>query len=364
MTAAILTGKYGSILRTTASENGFVGIPKTLLQLNPSHQVAVIEVGIDQVGAMSEHCDLVRPTVSVVTSVAPEHMEFLRDLDTVAKEECLLFQKTSEFGGTSLINIADPFIRPYAQIKGSHTFAPVDSGCHAEISGELQNTAGTTRDPKGDSNSELGQQVRILMSDTPPFSLPWTIHGKHNLSNLLAAVAVAKQLGMTPQEMTLGWANYRPLQNRSHVERLAGGVRVIRDEYNASPASVEAALEMLSDLAQEKGRKWFCFADMLELGDQEETYHRALAPFVKKAGVDGVFTLGKRAAFLADSLRKDHVSEMTIQECLSHREMVQALLSVLGKNDTVLLKGSRSMKMEQVWQGLQSSFPGPPEISL
>lgn len=363
MTAAILSGKYDKVLKTQASENGFVGIPKTLLQLNADHQVAVIEVGIDQVGAMAEHCDLVKPTHSVVTAVAPEHMEFLRDLATVAKEECLILQKTSEFGGIALINTADHYVRPYAHLKGSHTFARVDSGQTAEILGDLQNKANAINGPHG--NQEIGntEQVSIQQADSPPLLLPWKIHGKHNLGNLLAAVAIAKTLGMTTEEIKRGWASYVPLQNRSHVEYLAGGVRIIRDEYNASPASVAAALTMLCDLANGKGRKWFCFADMLELGDLEETYHRELAPFVKKAGVKGVFTLGKRAAFLADTLRQDQESDIYIQECENHREMVQALLSILGKDDTVLLKGSRSMKMEQVWQGLESSFPLAPEAS-
>jgi UDP-N-acetylmuramyl pentapeptide synthase len=108
--AAILEGRFHSVLKTTGSENGYLGIPITLLRLRSSHQAAVIEVGIDDVGAMTEHIDLVRPTHTVLTVIGPEHLEKLGTLETVAREELLAFSETEKNGGCSVVNLDDTWM--------------------------------------------------------------------------------------------------------------------------------------------------------------------------------------------------------------------------------------------------------------
>lgn len=331
--ACALSGRF-RVLKTEASRNGEVGVPMTLLELRPEHEAAVVEIGIDEVGAMDRLCGLVRPSAAVVTTIAPEHLEKLADLATVAREESLLLVRVAAGGGRAVVNLDDPFLAPLFEGLAM----PTTTGFTLE--------AGPPRPRvlRGRASAAAGE----LVVEGEVYGLP--LPGAHNASNLMAALAVALGLGVSPAEIRRGLESFRPLEGRSQIKRLPGGPLVLCDYYNANPASMAAAFALLASLPA-TGSRWACLADMLELGPEEERFHRELAGPLMRAGATHVLLAGTRMALLGQEL-KAHGYPGRVAHYPDVESLARALGSGVREEDAVLLKGSRAMHMERVWEAL------------
>jgi UDP-N-acetylmuramoyl-tripeptide--D-alanyl-D-alanine ligase len=315
---SILRGKYSEVLKTVGSQNGFVGIPMTLMDLRTEHQAAVIEVGIDEIGAMKQHMELVGATASVLTTIGAEHLEKLRDIPTVAQEEGIALSSVAQSGGLVAISLDDPWIKPHAKTIRTGkkiTYSLEDQG--ADLRGVYDSAAD------------------ILKVDAESYAMP--LPGLHNARNTLAAISVAIGIGLTPAEIQAGLKTFKPVSGRSEVKEIGiqNKYRVICDYYNANPDSTAAGLLLLSKLAK-TGKRFACLADMLELGTDEESFHRELAGVLMTENIEHVFLYGVRMKALQDELRKRGFSKAR-------------------SGDTILIKGSHSMKMEKVFEVLSKS---------
>ena len=342
MLSAILSGKFTKVLKTTGSQNGFVGIPMTLLELRPEHDAAVIEIGIDEIGAMIQHLKIVSPTASVLTTIGPEHLEHLRDLPTVANEEGIALTYVAANGGAVAANVNDPWMRPLLSKLPEKTlisFAlegdPGSAAVDAELLGALNADC-----------SELHCRGRGINA-----AFPLPLPGKHNAVNLLAAIAISTSLGLNAREILEGLKTFRGADGRSELRQLPGPTPVLCDYYNANPTSTEAALDLLTELSKPKRRtRWACLADMLELGPEEARFHRELATKLLDLKVEHVLLYGPLMRALDSELRKrgfgsEHFSTLS--------ELARALKEGARPGDAILIKGSRSMKMEAVWKELE-----------
>ena len=346
--AAILSGKYKSVLKTQGSQNGFIGIPMTLLELKAEHQCAVIEIGIDEIGAMAKHMELVNPNSSILTAIGPEHLEKLIDLPTVAREEGLALSYVGQHGGMVVINLDDPWIRPHAKtlrLGRKFCFSMMESGA-SEAPGVQAARGQLTPD-----GNEL--EVRFWTQENKKFKLP--IPGAHNAANLLGAVTMAKALGLTTEEIERGLASFSGIYGRSEVKKM-GGMTVICDYYNANPSSVQAGLSLLKDLAKKSAeagsKRWACLADMLELGTDELKLHRELAKQIIEDRVENVLLYGTRMEALLEELKSSQFSGQ-LEHFASQAKLAERLISGVKASDTVLIKGSRGMKMEEVFKLFQ-----------
>lgn len=348
--AAMLSGKFKSVLKTEGSQNGFTGIPVTLAGIAKEHKVAVVEVGIDDVGAMAQHLELVRPTITIVTAIAPEHLEKLKNIDTVATEETLALKRTAATGGIAVINLDDEHCRPLVNtIKAENR---VGFSLYPKLKPRPDVLVG--RLSLDGLSMEVSGDIRLQKFSREKFNLP--LLGKHNGLNLLGAICTTAVLGVTPDEMRKGLESFKPGFGRSRIEQLSSGVLVICDYYNANPASVSAALDLLRERSTVKGRrgkKYACLGDMLELGKDEEHLHRRLADKLAATGVDKVLLFGERMKWLADELRRRKF-ESDVEHFESHATLSDHLKETLRPDDYVLIKGSRGMAMERVWENLQS----------
>ena len=346
--AAILQGKWPNrVLKTEGSQNGFVGIPITLFGLTADHQAAVIEVGIDEPGTMTQHMDRVRPTLSMVTAIGPEHLEKLVDLKTVAYEENLALLWTAKNGGISALNLDDRWISPMAgQLPSSRMIAFRLEIPHSAkpFSDQDVNRLVGCLDPNKQELTCQGMGLEMLVLNVP---LP----GVHNARNLLGAVAVARKLGLSGDEIKTGLEQFQGAEGRSEVRKLRNGVTVICDYYNSNPTSTFAALQSLSQISPSPGRKIVCLADMLELGSGEEAYHRELAKPLSAASIDVIYLFGKNMTFLKDELARTQFGGKFFHFS-TRLQMISQLLSTVRPGDTILIKGSHNMKMEEVWQAL------------
>jgi UDP-N-acetylmuramoyl-tripeptide--D-alanyl-D-alanine ligase len=337
--SALLRGKFSSILKTEGSQNGFVGIPMTLLELRSTHQVAVIEVGIDEIGAMKKHVDVVSPSLSIVTSVGAEHLEKLKDVETVADEEVLALSEVEALGGKTALNLDDPWIAE--RFTGNPTIAY-----------SLKNeTLPGARLVLGEHDLK-NLVVTGIYKNPETFALP--LPGRHNALNLLAAISVAFELGMNANEMRQGLAKFSGAEGRSQLRTLSGGVQVICDYYNSQPPSLLAGIELLAQLSGPNGNRYACLGDMLELGTGEESFHREAAKPLLENKVQNILLYGPRMKWLADELKKQGFSGY-LEHFSTHQALAEALLSKLTSGAFVLIKGSRGMKMEEVWKVVETS---------
>lgn len=336
MLAAILRGRWQNVLQTQASQNGFQGVPTTLLRLRPEHQAAVIEVGIDEPGSMIQHLDLVAPDGGLLSSIGPEHLEKLIDLDTVEREEGLLFQVLENNRGLAAVNLDDERIRRQAdQLRFAR-----------KVTYSLEEPA-DLRARVSQRDDEVSLSIEAL--EDAKYHVP--LEGLHNARNLLGALALAHALGLSPTEMQAGLASFQPPPGRSEVHRWRGG-KVLADTYNANPASVEAALATLfGGTAKGTGDTWVCLGDMLELGALEERMHRDLAGPILQHGVKNVLLYGPRMKKLAEELAvRGHRGTRHFE---NQADLAASLASTAKPGDRILIKGSRGMKMENVWKELQ-----------
>ncbi len=356
MLSAALLGKYARVLKTIGSQNGYVGIPMTLLALRPEHEAAVIEIGIDAVGAMARHLDAVQPTAALVTAIAEEHLENLHDLETVAREECLALSVTARSpGGFAAIRSDDLWVQKETRgLVAASTAKVVRFG--------FQTAEGSTlpADVLGGLRQTVSGKPTLVVttgSDRREFQL--LLPGLHNARNQLAAIVVARGLGLTDDEIERGFSqNFKTAPGRTEISDLElekKEVRFYRDYYNASPSSMAAALTLLLEGRDLERSHWACLGDMLELGQSEERLHRALADFIIGKPVEGVLLYGARMRWLLDELqRRNYVGQLF--HFASHAELAQSLRFLLKLHPTVrqsvLIKGSRGMKMEEVWKAI------------
>lgn len=335
--AALFRGKWKNVLQTQASQNGFQGVPTTLLRLGQEHQAAVIEVGIDEPGSMIQHLDLVQPDSGLLTSIGPEHLEKLIDLDTVEKEEGLLFDVLEKRAGLAAVNLDDERIARQARKLKRARVVTYSLRGPANIRGHLK--------VEGES---IFIDVEGLGPNKVRFPVP--LEGAHNALNLLGVIALAHGIGLTADEMLAGLNTFTPPPGRSE-SHLWQGCKVLADTYNANPTSVEAALETLF-AGKLSGETWVCLGDMLEMGALEETLHRGLAGPIIQHGVKHVLLYGPRMIHLADELKKKGYRG-SLEHFDAHEMMAARLRSSVKPGDRILLKGSRGMRMENVWKALQ-----------
>jgi UDP-N-acetylmuramoyl-tripeptide--D-alanyl-D-alanine ligase len=351
--SAVLRGRWPEVLRTQGSQNGFVGIPMTLLELRPEHGAAVIEVGIDEIGAMESHMQIVGAQASLLTAIAPEHLEKLIDLPTVAREEGIALTAVASQGGLVAINLDDPWIRPHFNtlrtgrkigysLAGAHKAA--SNGAHESILAAKISADG----------------ARLEIEGLGSFKLP--LPGRHNAGNLLAAIAIAHGLGLAAAEIEKGLATFAGAEGRSELRELKTGgkaTHVVCDYYNASPASMEAGFALLDDVAKHRHApaRRLALGDMLELGTGEESYHRGLAESILRHGFEQVLLYGTRMQWLHHELQ-NRGYRGALTHHASHDDLAKALTASARPGDAILIKGSRSMKMENVWKGLELGLKG------
>lgn len=315
----------GEVLATEGTLNNDIGVPLTLLRLRDFHQSAVIEMGANHLGEIAYLTSLVRPTTAVITNIAPAHLEGFGNLAGVAKAKSEIFQGLSA-NGTAIINLDSPFEETMLQMAKPHMTITFGFSQVADIWADhlqLSETEGATfmlHLPKGQS----------LLVQTP-------LLGKHNVANVLAAVAVAQTLGIENQQMVHALAHLAAVEKR--LIRRTGLLQsiILDDSYNANPLSMRAALQVLSEAS---GPKIFIVGDMRELGSEEIEYHRQLGEQARSFGVNFLFGFG-------------HLTQHTVQAFGANgsfwgsdrQALLAAIHKIMTKETTILVKGSKSNRM-------------------
>ena len=329
MLAAILS-RCGRTLSTEGNLNNDIGLPLTLARLGGQDRFAVLEMGANHPGEIDYLAGLAQPTIAVVTNAGPAHLEGFGDIAGVARAKGELFARLAA-DGVAIINADDEFAPLWRELAAHCDI--VDFGLDADCA--------VTADWQGDA---AGSDITL---HTPQgdvaFRLPMA--GRHNVMNALAASAAALAAGAGLDEIRAGLAGLTPVAGRFNVHHLAGDITVIDDTYNANPASLQAALDVL---AQSGTDTWLVLGDMGELGDTAEALHAAAGSNARAAGVDRLFGLGELARAAVSSFGPQGLA------CESHEELLSAMRTELHGPLHILIKGSRRMRMERVVEALLS----------
>ncbi len=329
MLAAILR-PCGETLVTRGNLNNDIGVPLTLSGLSAGHRFAVIELGANHPGEIGYLADVARPTVALVNNAAPAHLEGFGDLDGVARAKGELFEHLSE-DGVCIINADDAYAGLWLSMAGSRRVVRFG----------LEHEAEVRADWRGDMH---GSDIRLYTpSGEVDFRLP--LPGRHNVMNALAATAACIALGLSVEKIAQGLSAMQAVGGRWQLQAGLAGSRLIDDTYNANPGSLAVALDLLANSEDEC---WLVLGDMGELGGAGEALHRQMGEQARRAGLRHLFALGPLAAVAAQAFGDGGEAFADMGALLAH------LRQQLRPGVTVLVKGSRSMRMERVIDALRA----------
>ena len=333
MIASILQAAQGdAALATSGNLNNHIGVPLTVLRLRPAHRVAVVELGMNHPGEIAELAAIAQATVALVNNAQREHQEFMHTVEAVARENGAAIQALPA-EGVAVFPADDVYTPVWRELAGAR-----HSLCFA-------------LDAEADLTATARWQVDhwSVSLRTPHGEAPLALHiaGRHNVKNALAAAASAMAAGVALADIARGLSAFRPVAGRSQVRPLARrgvALTLVDDTYNANPDSVRAAIDVLAALP---APRWLLLGDMGEVGSQGPAFHAEVGAHARASGIEHFWCAGPMMADAAAAWGPS----------ARHFGSREALLAALGAEPdfaSVLVKGSRFMKMEQVVAALQA----------
>jgi len=339
MIGAILRSwKAGASMATQGNFNNDIGVPLTLLRLRDSHQVAVLELGMNHPGEIAQLAAMARPTVALVNNAQREHLEFMATVEAVARENGAVLAALPA-DGSAVFPQGDDFAalwRTLAAGRRHWTFAlTADDG-----------TGAPDADVVGSAAVWNGRAWEV-QTRTPAGELHFQLHiaGRHNVANALAAIACALAVGVPPRSIIRGLEAFEPVQGRSRAWEITIGqaaITLVDDSYNANPDSVSAALSLLAEMPTPR---LMVLGDMAEVGHQGEMFHAQAGAQAQRLGIEYLFTHGPLSSAAARQCEgAQHFDTMP--------DLIAAVLGQLPSAASVLVKGSRCMRMERVVEAI------------
>lgn len=337
--AAALGSRY-RVLRSPASFNNEIGVPITFLALEPTHEVAVVEMGFYVPGEIADLCRLVRPRVGVVTAVPDKPVHFARtpSVDAIARGKAELVEALPA-DGTALLNADDPRVRVMAERTSARVV----------LFGMSPDAALRGTDLRGD---DLAGTRFVVHYQGASAEVRFPLPGAHLATSALAGIGVALGFDVPLEEAAIAVATLERPAHRMSVRR-ADGFTVIDDTYNASPAATLAALSLL---AEQRGRRVAVLGDMLELGALAAEAHREVGS-AAASRADLLVGVGELAAIAVHEARRAGLAEA--HAAVDSAEALVLLRRLLRSGDVVLVKGSRALRMEEIVEALVASPARP-----
>jgi UDP-N-acetylmuramoyl-tripeptide--D-alanyl-D-alanine ligase len=331
MIASILRAwKADAAFATEGNFNNDIGVPLTLLRLRALHRAAVVELGMNHAGEIAYLATLTKPTVAVVNNAQREHLEFMSTVEAVARENGAVLQAL-DASGTVVFPADDDYAELWRELAGTRRILTFAQTGAADVTATAHWAEGCW-------------QVAAL---TPAGPLEFSLHiaGRHNVKNALAAVACALAIDVPLASIAQGLSAFVPVKGRSRSLqiRLPGhALTLIDDTYNANPDSMKAAIDVLAELP---GPRLLVMGDMGEVGDQGPRFHHEAGVQAKESGIEILLTTGTQSLKAQQAFGSgQHFETMD--------ELIGVVLAELPQSASVLVKGSRFMKMERVIQAI------------
>uniref|UniRef100_Q47AA0 UDP-N-acetylmuramoyl-tripeptide--D-alanyl-D-alanine ligase n=1 Tax=Dechloromonas aromatica (strain RCB) TaxID=159087 RepID=Q47AA0_DECAR len=336
MVAAILKAAFGAaVLSTRGNLNNDIGLPLTLLGLRASHRAAVIEMGMNHPGEIGYLAPIGAPTVALITNAQRAHLEGMGDLDEVAREKGSIFLGLPA-NGVAVINADDAYAGLWRGMAGGRPVRTFGIDNAADVSAKVRQ-----------HGLEIGLELSAPEGDA---ALILSIPGRHNARNAVAAAAACLAAGIPMVAVIAGLEAFSGVKGRLQRRTGKQGAEILDDTYNANPDSVRAGIDVL---AATIGRKLLVLGDMGEIGEASGQYHDEIGGYAKSQGIDRLFALGEAAQQAVRNFGEGAKHYCNVDK------LIAAVDKELGPETTVLVKGSRFMKMERVADALAA--PVAPE---
>lgn len=335
MTRSILEHAAGAdeVLSTAGNLNNDIGMPMTLLSLRQQHRYAVIEMGANHPGEIDYLTHIAKPHVAVITNAGPAHLEGFGTVEKVASSKAEIYSGIVE-GGTAVINADDAYADSWKNICSN-------------LGDDRSVITFSMRDESADvfaAITQINDKTEIQIK-TPPGSgvVQLAVPGEHNVMNALAAAAVATALGIGLDDIIGGLNAFGGVSGRLASYYSPNGARIINDSYNANPLSLKAAMNVLAAC---EGDTWLVLGDMAELGDEKEELHREAGEQARALGIKHLLATGDLARYAVEAFGRNG------QFFQQRQQLIRQLERDIGVDSVVLVKGSRSMGMEQIVDAL------------
>ncbi len=331
--AACLGAKY-NVVKTQGNFNNEIGLPKTLLSIEQDTDIAVVEMGMRGLGQIAELCRIAEPDSGLITNVGETHMELLGSMENIGKAKSEIVVDLPANGFAVLNGDNEYVLQAAAKTKAKVVYFGLGEQCDYRGSDIVTSGAGTTFTC---TEKATGKAVRVRLQ----------LIGEHNVYNALSAIAGAACYGVPMEDSVRALATARLTGSRQEIIYI-GDITFINDAYNASPASMEAALKTLAEAkkaARGHARTIAVLADMLELGAISEEAHRRVGRWAVEYGTDFVLTYGQNAAYITDEVTKLGGKGF---HCDDRQEAADTLRLMASAGDIILLKGSHSMQVDKM----------------
>jgi len=336
-----------SSLATAGNFNNEIGVPLTLLRLRAQHQRAVVELGMNHPGEIARLAEMARPTIALVNNAQREHQEFMATVEAVARENAAVFAVLPT-QGTAVFPYGDPFTPLWAELSQR---------------GAIRRRLHFGEQPGADValvDAKWLEGAWQLQARTPLGELRCTLRiaGRHNLVNALAAIACTLAAGVSLDKIAEGLAAFEPVKGRSKSTELhwpdGRALTLIDDTYNANPDSVRAAIDVLAELP---GPRLLVLGDMGEVGDQGPQFHAEVGAWARRRGIECMLALGPQTAHSIAAYREEQGGGGDGRHFEDVDALDAAVLERLPQTASVLIKGSRFMRMERVVQAISAHLP-------
>ncbi|HNQ04396.1 MAG TPA: UDP-N-acetylmuramoyl-tripeptide--D-alanyl-D-alanine ligase [Thiobacillaceae bacterium] len=336
MLAAICQAEAGeaAVLATRGNLNNDIGVPLTLLGLTPAHRYAVIEMGMNHPGELDYLTHLARPDVALVNNALRAHLEGLGSVRAVARAKGEIYAGLRD-GGVAILNADDPHAGLWREMNLGRRMLCFGHEAHAQV-----RIVDEGQDPHA--------RVVHLLTPAGPITAMLQVPGAHNRRNAAAAAAAALALDIPADAIARGLAAYAGTRGRLQYHACPGGGQLIDDSYNANPDSVLAAIGVL---AGQPGHRILVLGDMGELGPDAAALHREVGEKARAAGIQTLLCLGDLSRNTAQGFGAGAL------HCTDMQTLLATLRPALGASTSVLVKGSRAMRMERVVQSLLKDEP-------
>jgi UDP-N-acetylmuramoyl-tripeptide--D-alanyl-D-alanine ligase len=336
MLAGIMKHSF-RVLKSEGNFNNLVGVPLTLLRLSAEHQIAVLEFGANQPGEIARLSEIADPQVGVITNVSDSHLEFFKTREGVARAKGELF-RTLKSGSSAVFNADDHRV---VELAEPYPGKKLSFGIKSQADVRAENIL---------SRGIRGTEFKLCVPGDST-SLALSIPGRANVYNALAAVAAARIFEVNLATIKKALERLTPCPGRLEIIPLSRGIYLLNDTYNANPKSMEESLSTLVNLSK-GGRAIAVLADMLELGEASESFHRQLGRTVAELKVDLLFITGQWAEAVARGAEEKGMDKESVFIGKDHEGIARQLKGIIRKGDWILIKGSRKMRMEGILDSL------------